>query len=67
MKDSYQFGNVVIVDVNQIGVVVKSWEDDTHDIYVRSYNGVKSYHVTEIMHYVYNKEITKKELRDMMR
>ena len=37
---SFQFGNVVVVDDDQIGVIVKSWADGTHDVYVRSYNGI---------------------------
>jgi hypothetical protein len=34
------FGDIVVVEENLIGVVVKSWEDGEHDIYVREYNGI---------------------------
>ena len=37
---SFQFGNVVVVEDGLIGVIVKSWADNTHEVYVRSYNGV---------------------------
>ncbi|MCW8960197.1 MAG: hypothetical protein OQK29_01455 [Ignavibacteriaceae bacterium] len=53
----FQFSNVVVVDDDQIGVIVKSWADNTHDVYVRAYNGVKEYHEDDISHYVYSKEL----------
>lgn len=59
---NYQFGNVVVVDDDQIGVIVKSWADGTHDVYVRSYNGIKEYHYTKIKHYIYSKELSAEEL-----
>lgn len=59
----FQFGNVVVVDKNQIGVIVKSWQDGSHDVYVRSLNFIRSYHADEIVHYIYNKELTKSELK----
>lgn len=52
---SFQFGNVVVVDKDQIGVIVKSWEGDGHDVYVRSYNMIKYYHAKDIKHYIYRK------------
>lgn len=61
----FQFGNIVVVDDEEIGVIVKSWFGDnsedgwinSHDVYVRSYNGVKCYKESEIRHYVYSKEL----------
>lgn len=53
----FQFGNVVVVDEDQIGVIVKSWGNKTHDVYVRSLNGIKEYHEDDISHYVYSKEL----------
>lgn len=58
----FQFGNVVVVDEDQIGVIVKSWADGKHDVYVRSYNGVKEYHESDISHYVYSKELSVEQL-----
>ena len=57
----FQFGNVVVVDDDNIGVIVKSWEDNTHDVYVRIYNGVQSYHESQIKHYIYSKELSEEE------
>ena len=40
------FGDIVIVDNFQIGVVVKSWcsaSGNNYDIYVRSYDVIKNY------------------------
>lgn len=54
----YCFGDIVIVDENQIGVIVKSWEGSiqgngpNHDVYVRSYNGIKNYPESEIRRYM---------------
>lgn len=53
----FQFSNVVVVDDNQIGVIVKSWANETYDVYVRSYNGVKEYKQNDIRHFVYDKYI----------
>jgi hypothetical protein len=59
---SFQFGNVVVVEEDQIGVIVKSWADGTHDVYVRSRNGVDQYHEDDISHYVYSKELSLEQL-----
>jgi len=54
----YCFGDIVIVDENQIGVIVKSWcgfiqgNGPNHDVYVRSYNGIKNYPESEIHRYM---------------
>lgn len=53
----FQFGNVVVVDGNLIGCIVKSWNDGTHDVYVRSQNTVRNFKSSEIRHYIYSKEI----------
>jgi hypothetical protein len=46
------FGDIVVVEENLIGVVVKSWEDGEHDIYVREYNGIRGYKEDEIQRYM---------------
>ncbi len=58
----FQFSNVVVVEDNLIGVIVKSWADNVHDVYVRSYNGIKSYPESMIKHFVYSKELADDEL-----
>ena len=58
---SFQFGNVVVVDEDQIGVIVKSWADSTHDVYVRSYNSIRPYREDNIRHFIYSKELSDEE------
>lgn len=54
----YCFGDIVIVDGDQIGVIVKSWEGSLqgnptfHEVYVRSYNCIKNYPESEIRRYM---------------
>jgi hypothetical protein len=58
----FQFSNVVVVEDDQIGVIVKSWDDNTHDVYVRTYNVVLSYKEDEIKHFVYSKSLSEEEI-----
>jgi hypothetical protein len=40
------FGDIVVVDENQIGVVGKSWQGDSgnnYDVYVRTYRKIVNY------------------------
>lgn len=49
------FGDIVVVDDIQIGVVVKCWCGMTvnnYDVYVRSYNTIKNYKEFEIERYM---------------
>ena len=49
------FGDIVVVDDIQIGVIVKSWCGRTvndYDVYVRSYNKIKNYKEFEIERYM---------------
>ena len=54
----YCFGDIVIVDGDQIGVIVKSWQPSTHgrtahhEVYVRSYNCIREYLESEIRRYM---------------
>ena len=60
-QDKYGLGDIVVVDDTCIGVIVKSWFSDkkgySHDVYVRSYNGIKTYKESEIQRYIFDKEI----------
>lgn len=63
-KAKFQFSNVVVVDTDQIGVILKTWEGPSgfeYDIYVRSYKFVRSYNERDIKHYVYSKELFDQE------
>jgi len=60
----FQFGNIVVVDGNQVGVIVKSWSGKngySHDVYVRGYNSIKTFYELDIQHYIYNKELCEEE------
>lgn len=56
------FGDIVIVQDDLIGVVVKSWESGTHEVYVRSFNAIREYPEHEIRRYlVRHKELSEEE------
>jgi hypothetical protein len=56
----FQFSNVVVVETDLIGVVVKVWnynEDDySYDIYIQKYSIIKNYNEDEIQQFVYSHE-----------
>lgn len=64
------FGDIVVVDGNLIGVVVKSWityskgkEIRNYDVYVRMSNGIKNYKENEIERYmVRHKYLSEEEM-----
>lgn len=64
----YCFGDIVVVENNLIGVIVKSWSHTyprtiTHEVYVRYYNAIKEYDENEIERYmVRHKELDENEL-----
>ena len=53
----FQFTNAVVVEEENIGVIVKSWQDGTHDVYIRYTDSIKNFHEKDIKHYVYSKEL----------
>ena len=60
----FQFGNVVVVDIENIGVIVKTWGNRgvySYDVYVRYSSTVSSYMEDEIQHFVYSKELAEDE------
>lgn len=66
MKTRFQFGNVVVVNQNQIGVIVKTWGGKNgfnYDVYVRDFNSVENYHEDSISHFIYNKDLTEEECK----
>lgn len=64
----YTFGDIVVVDNNLIGVVVKSWGRSSirhihHEVYIRTYNGIKDYEEDEMERYlVRHKELNEEEM-----
>lgn len=58
----FQFSNVVVVDENLIGCIVKTWGASMdrgvhYEVYVRSYNRIEEYDEKDIKHFVYDKEL----------
>ena len=63
----FQFSNVVLVEGNLIGVIVKTWgaseRRETHyEVYVRSLNIIREYDESDIRHYVYDKELSDEQM-----
>lgn len=59
---NFTFADTVVVEGTLIGVVVKSWEDGTHEVYVRNHNRIKEYHETQMQRYmVRHKELDEDE------
>lgn len=65
----YCFGDIVVVEHDQIGVIVKSWlpgnksKEVKHEVYVRNVWGIKEYPESEIERYmVRHKELDEQEL-----
>jgi hypothetical protein len=52
------FGDIVVVEENQIGVVVKSWcksllgAEASHDVYVRTTGQIVNYQESQIQRYM---------------
>lgn len=63
----YLFGDVVVVDGNLIGVVVKTWQSTKrgyyYEVYVRNYNRIREYDENDIQRYrVRHKELDEEEM-----
>lgn len=68
------FGDIVVVDGENIGVVVKCWgraiagpnvgkDEPKYEVYVRMYNGIKEYSENEVERYlVRHKYLSEEEL-----
>jgi t-SNARE complex subunit (syntaxin) len=64
----YTFGDIVIVEDNLIGVVVKSWCKSNrtveHEVYVRNYNEIKTYKESEMQRYMVRHKYLSEEEKD---
>lgn len=61
------FGDIVVVENDKIGVIVKSWihsdNSHTYEVYVRMYNKIIEYNETDIERYmVRHKYLSEEEL-----
>jgi hypothetical protein len=66
-KAKFLFGDIVVVEEDLIGVVVKTWEKMKggfyYEVYVRNYNAIIEYQEEEIDRYrVRHKELNAEEL-----
>lgn len=68
-KPKFQFGNVVVVNGDQIGLIVKTWylprDKQRYGVYVRSRNAISEFDEDQINHfvYVYSGELEPHEFR----
>lgn len=62
----FLFGDIVVVEENLIGVIVKTWQHKdkySYEVYVRSFNCIKEYKEDEIERYsVRHKELDEDEM-----
>lgn len=63
------FGDIVVVDTDQIGVIVKSWgissrgDEPYYEVYVRNYNAIRDYPASKVERYrVRHKYLDEEEL-----
>lgn len=68
MKAKFLFGDIVVVDVDQIGVIVKAWQRENgsfyYEVYVRLANGILEYDEDKIERYrVRHKYLSEEELK----
>lgn len=54
---TFYFGDIVVVEADLVGVVVKCWADKTYEVYVRSMNGVASFGADDMRRFCHGKEI----------
>ena len=63
---NFCFGDIVVVDKIEIGVIVKSWvgtKGNNYDVYVREYNKIANYDESKIERYmVRHKYLNKEEI-----
>ena len=60
----FAFGDIVVVEGELIGVVVKCWTNRTYEVYVRVFRGIKEYKEDEIERYmVRHKYLSDEELQ----
>lgn len=60
----FQFSQVVVVEGDLIGVVLKTWNEKSgysYFVYVRDYNDIHQYNEADIQHFIYSKELSEEE------
>lgn len=68
LKESmvFCFGDIVVVEEDKLGVVVKSWTGSParHEVYVRLYNDIKEYTEEEMQRYMVRHKYLSKEEKE---
>lgn len=68
INNMHNFWSIVVVENNLVWVVVKCWGVDNHwneaksEVYVRSYNGIKTYPNSEVKQFIFDKEISDEDM-----
>lgn len=67
--EKFTFGDIVVVDGENIGVVVKSWigvrnAENNHDVYVRMANTIINYKASEMERYLVRHKFLSDEEKD---
>ena len=55
------FGDIVVVDRDKIGVVVKCWSSGTVEVYVRVHNGIVELPVDQVERYLVRHKLLNEE------
>jgi len=72
----FAFGDIVVVDGENIGVIVKSWLPLTgpnkergayHEVYVRMYNSIREYYESEMERYLVRHKFLSEEEQEYQR
>ena len=63
------FGDIVVVEKELIGVVVKCWksserQENNYDVYVRMFNEIKNYSESEVERYMVRHKYLNEEERE---
>jgi hypothetical protein len=62
-QKNYSFAQVVVIEEDSIGVVVKCWADKTYEVYVRVAGTIQNFRYDELRPYIYSKTITSDEVK----
>jgi len=58
----FNFWNIVVVEWDKVWVIVKSFDDNTYEVYVRIYRDIKLYENNSIKHFIYDKILSGEDL-----
>jgi hypothetical protein len=67
-EPKFHFAEVVVVNEQQIGVILKSWDRNSegnyyYEVYVRSNNAIQEFHQNQITKFIWHKELSEDDLQ----